>query len=148
NLGSLGSAGNGKYFFNSLPGQTGPQPPTYPGLEAGNLGCGFDGNSGSVLMGPLGLNTNTVTVTAWIKPNGAQAAQAGVFFNQGAITAAKFGLQFSTTPGLGLAYNWNSIASAVNLNSGINLTDGDWNFAALIISPNQAVLYVPGQTPA
>jgi hypothetical protein len=148
NLGSLGAAGNGKYFFNALPGQAGPQPPTYPGLEVGNVGCGFDGNSGSVLMGALNLNTNTVTVTAWIKPNGAQAAQAGVFFNQGAVTSSKFGLQFSTTPGLGLAYNWNSLASAINLNSGINLTAGDWNFAALIISPNQAVLFVPGQTPA
>src|SRR5262249_2121158 len=42
NLGSLGSAGNGKYFFNALPGQTGPQPPTYAGLEGGNTGCGFN----------------------------------------------------------------------------------------------------------
>jgi hypothetical protein len=148
NAGSLGSAGNGKYFVNALPGQAGPQPPTYPGLEGGNVGCGFDGNSGSVLMGPLNLNTNTVTVTAWIKPNGPQAPQAGIFYNQGSVTSAKFGLQFANTFGLGLAYNWNSLASAVNWTSGVNLTDGDWNFAALIIRPDQAILYVPGQTPA
>jgi hypothetical protein len=149
NGGSLGAAANGKYLYNALPNQNGPQPPTYPGFDAANKAVAFDGNSGSVTIGSLNLNTNTVTVTAWIKPNGPQAPQAGVFFNQGAVNLAKFGLQFQNpTPGLGLAYNWNSLPSAVNWNSGINLTDGDWNFAALIIQPNQAILYVPGQTPA
>jgi hypothetical protein len=148
NLGSLGVTANGRYIYNAIPGTNGPQPPTFPGLEAANKGVAFDGLSGSVTVGSLNLNTNTVTVTAWFKPNGSQAPQAGIFFNQGAVTAAKFGLEIASTPGLGLAYNWNSIASAVNWNSGINLTDGDWNFAALIIQPNQAILYVPGQTPA
>jgi len=148
NLGTLGAAANGKYFYNAVPNQTGPQPPTYSGFDGANKAVAFDGLSGSVTVGALNLNTNTVTVTAWIKPNGPQPPQAGVFYNQGSVTSAKFGLQFANTFGLGLAYNWNSLAPAVNWTSGVNLTDGDWNFAALIIRPDQAILYVPGQTPA
>jgi hypothetical protein len=152
NLGTLGSSANGKFLYNAMPNQTGPTPsstPTpFPGFESGNKAVGFDGVSGSVTMGALNLNTNAVTLTCWINAGGSQAPGASVFLNQGSATVAKAGLQFDQTTGTGLAYNWNSIASGVNWASGVSVTPGQWTFAALMIQPDKAVLYVPGQTPA
>src|ERR1041385_6534257 len=149
NLGSLGSAANGKYIYNAMPNQTGPNPsssPTaFPGFDAGNKAGGFDGFSGSVTIPALNLNTNTVSLTCWINGS-AQNPSAPVFFNNAGTSAA--GLQFDHLGGLNLAYNWNNIPSGVNWTSNFAINDSQWTFAALIIQPDKAVLYVPGQTPA
>ena len=150
NVGSLGSSVNGSYVYNAQPNQPGPRPSSTPisftGLESGNTAVAFDGISGRVNIPSLGLNTNAVTITAWVRPNGGQVAKAAIVYNEGAGTVA--GLQMNAAGGLGLAYNWNNGASGVNWNSGVNLTDSEWNFAALVIQPDKAILYVPGQPPA
>ena len=48
NLGSLGSAAQGRYVYNAAPGQPGPRQPPYAGFEAGNNAVSFDGVGGGV----------------------------------------------------------------------------------------------------
>jgi hypothetical protein len=145
NLGTLGAAANGFYVYNASPNQTGPNPssaPTaFPGFEGGNTACGFDGTSGSVSIPALNLNTNTITVTCWMYPNGSQQPVAGVFNNQGPTGSA--GLQFSIGGGLMLGYNWNN--TGVGFPSFLNVNDSQWNFVSLMIQPDKAILFVPGQ---
>jgi hypothetical protein len=140
NSGTLGAAADGSYLYNAQPGGAGPDPSSTPagftGFASGNLAPVFDGVSGSVAIPALNLNTNTVTMTCWVKPSGGQLKDAGlVFSRQGATTS---GLKISNGGGTELGFDWNN--SAENFVSGLNMVDGQWNFAALIIDPNQAIL--------
>jgi len=144
NLGSSGSANAGLYVYNAMPGQAGPRPATFPGFDAGNDACAFDGLSGFVKIPALNLNTNSFSMTCWIKPNGGQSPSAGVFSTSGGTGAGGAGIQFDILNPLDLSYNWNNDISTVNWGSGITIPDGQWTFAALMVGPDQAVLYAPG----
>jgi hypothetical protein len=147
NLGTLGAAANGFYVYNAMPNQAGPDPsssPTpFPGFESGNKACGFDGLSGSVTIPSLKLNTNRITITCWLNPNGSQNAVAGIFNNQGITTSA--GLQFSLGGGLMLGYNWNN--TGIGSASFLNVNGSQWNFASMMVEPDKVVLFVPGNPP-
>lgn len=140
NLGMIGSEGNGLYIYNAIPGHTGPSTPTFPGFEAANKACGFDGTNGSVLLPALNLNTNTVTITCWVKANGLQFKGAGIVMNRADTNAS--GLNIDTTGGgLMLGYDWNEDPSTYAWQSHLMIPDGQWAFAALIVRPDQAVLW-------
>ncbi len=141
NVGTLGASANGVYLGNSAPGQAGPQPPSYPGFEAGNKAVGFDGSGGGhVNLGALNLNTNTVTITAWVKPNGQQAPYAGIVFNRSGTTAA--GLAIDAAGGLDVAYDWNDDNATYNWPSYLTMPDSDWSFVALVVQPDKASMYL------
>src|SRR4029078_10202028 len=86
NLGTLGASGNGQYIYSAHPGQGGPPTSTYPGFEADNKACAFSGTSGFVDLPPLNLNTNTVTITAWILVSESEATDAGIVFSSAGTT--------------------------------------------------------------
>ena len=138
NLGSLGNAATGYYSggANITLGQAGPQSPTFPGFETGNVGIGNAAN-GFVQTGPLYLNTNTVTFECWIKPNGAQAGYTGLIFGRDNSTAT--GLMYGGG-GVNLGYHWNG--GYWDWDSGLTPVDEEWNYAAVTISPSQAVMYL------
>ena len=46
----------------------------------GDFALSFDGKEEDVEIGPLNLNSNTVTITAWVKRNGDQSGYAGIVF--------------------------------------------------------------------
>lgn len=138
NLGS--SAASGNYSDNSVPGASGPSAPSFPGFEATNKSVTISTN-GSVRCRPLNLNTNTVTMTAWIKPNGAQTAYNGIVFQWANVPALTYsGLMVGKDGGLQLGYDWNADPVAEEWASPITLTDNQWQFVALSVSPDQAVL--------
>jgi Concanavalin A-like lectin/glucanases superfamily/Immunoglobulin I-set domain/Immunoglobulin domain len=142
NLGTLGASANGVYLGTSAPGQAGPQPPAYPGFEAGNHAVGFDGSgAGHVNLGALNLDTNTVTITAWVKPNGQQAPYAGIVFNRTATTTAA-GLAIDAAGGLDVAYDWNDDNATYNWPSYLTMSDSDWSFVGLVVQPDQASMYL------
>jgi hypothetical protein len=156
NLGSLGSPANGKIIYPAVSQDPGPQSPGYSGLETTNVGVAFSGSSGSKLAGGyvripgLNLNTNTVTITTWVKPNGGQASLAGLIMQRVQTTSPNIGttagLVFDASPGLNLAYNWDGDGATYNVPTSRGLVDGQWNFVALIISPTSATLYIPNGT--
>src|SRR5262249_28566762 len=149
NSGTLGTAGNALYLYNAMPGQAGPSSPTYSGFEAANKAVGFDGTGGLVLVPRLNFNTNTVTFMGLIKPNGAHVARAGLIMCDDGTTTA--GLTIDVFPGLGLGYNWNNDGATFNwspsADSGLpQMADGVWNFAALVVSPDKASVYIANST--
>ncbi len=140
NAGSLGTAGNALYIYDALPGQAGPAAPTYGGLEAANKACGFNSaSSGFVRVPSLAFTTNTATITCWVKPNGAQLANAGIVFQRvGTTTSA--GLKISDFGNFELAYDWNNAGGSFV--SGLNLVDNQWQFIALVVGPDKAELFL------
>jgi len=112
----------------------------------------FDG-VGYVEFPSLNLNSNTVTICAWIEPNGLQDIFAGVVFcRDDADSDGEFsseadtvaGLAFSYgggwNPTLEIGYNWND--EWWNWHSGLEVPDGQWSFVAIAVEPTQATLYM------
>lgn len=81
---ALDSAGghNGTYGSAVTLGVPGPQPPDFLGFETDNTAVQLANgiNNSWVTIPALNLNTNTVTITAWIYPVGTQAPYTGVMF--------------------------------------------------------------------
>ncbi|MFD0893907.1 DUF3472 domain-containing protein [Luteolibacter ambystomatis] len=104
-------------------------------------GLDFNGTNQSVLIPPLSLNTNTVTLTGWVKRNGAQTAWAGIAFTRGSLTS---GMMFG--PSNDLRFTWDSGSnSSYNFSSGLVPPDGTWTFCALAVEPTKATLYMKPQ---
>jgi hypothetical protein len=150
NLGTLGAAANGSYVYKALPGQPGPSATAFPGFALGNKAVSFNGTTGYVILPPLNLDTNTVTITAWVMPNGSQNSQAGLVVNRSGIGTAftAAGLTMDIVAGLGLSYNWNNDESTFEWDSFLTLSDSVWNFVALVVQPTEADLYVVDSTNA
>lgn len=138
NLGSSGTAGT--YSGSSVPGVAGP---TLAGFEAGNKAVSISSaNPGSVRLAPLNLNTNAVTITAWVKPNGPQNPYAGIVFQWANIPALTYsGLMMGKDGVSQLGYTWNNDPTTYDFASPITLTDNQWSFVAMTVSPNEAKLY-------
>jgi hypothetical protein len=133
---------DGAYQGGLYAGVAGPQAPTFPGFSAGNLAAQFDGGSASILTSPaLGLNTNTVTITCWVKRDGAQIDFAGLVFTRGASTS---GLDMKTNGEL--RYHWNDAAASYDWSSGLIAPDGQWAFVALVVEPTKATMYMDDGT--
>lgn len=92
---------------------------------------------------PLHLNANTVTMTVWVKRRGDQTDFSGIVFSRNANTVA--GLHIGKQNGL--RYTWNDSVGAYNWSSGLVLPDGKWAFAALVVEPERATIYLgtPGE---
>ncbi|MDB6068090.1 MAG: Immunoglobulin I-set domain protein [Pedosphaera sp.] len=138
NLGSKGAVANASYIYNAQPGQPGPVSPTYPGFDPANKAPLFDGNSGSVSIPALNVNTNTVTITCWVKPTGSQIADSGIVFSRQGTTTS--GLKMANYLGTEIAYDWNNSAETVP--TFLNLAAGQWNFVALVVDPAKATVSV------
>ncbi|SHK48169.1 Metallo-peptidase family M12 [Rubritalea squalenifaciens DSM 18772] len=104
---------------------------------AGQYGNGadLDGVDDHVTVSGMKLNSNTVTMTAWIKPEVTQPSWAGIIFDR---TSGAQGLNFGTAGEL--RYHWNS--GNYGWNSGLVPTPGVWTFVALVIEPNKATIYM------
>lgn len=140
NLGSSATAG--QYMDSCVPGSSGPSSPTFAGFELANKAVTISATTpGSVRCAPLNLNTNTVTMTAWVKPNGAQNPYAGIAFQWANVPGLTYsGLMAGKDGGLQLGYTWNSTASTYDFPSTITLTDAQWQFIAVAVSPGSATL--------
>jgi hypothetical protein len=119
-------------------GTNGVGAPTFPGFESGNPAFQFNGSDTSVSVPALNLDTNAVTITAWIKRSGSQASWSGLFFCRAGTTAS--GFHFGT--GNELRYTWNGSGSTYNYNSGLVPPDGQWTFVALVIEPARARIFM------
>jgi hypothetical protein len=126
--------------------QAGPQSPAYPGFEAGNTGVTLNHNVNNsfLLAPPLGLKTNTVTITAWINPASGQSAHNGLLTWVNGSDKASFGFGGNTSGGMAeLGYVWNTNSpSTVNFHSGLFPLVGQWSFVALTITPTNSTIYL------
>jgi hypothetical protein len=136
---------NGIYGNGALSGYhsiAGPQPTAFPGFEAGNGGLQSANTipRSWVVAPPLNLNTNTVTLCAWIYPTAVtEPTSCGIVFARGAG---------SDTSGLGyfngnqLGYTWTNAGSTFNFASRLIVPSNQWSFVALSVSATNASLYL------
>ena len=97
----------------------------------------LNGTNANVVVPALNLNTNTLTLTAWVRRSGNQNQWAGIFFNRANNTVA--GLHFGTANEL--RYTWNNAAGSYNFNSSLVPPNNQWVFVALVVEPARARLY-------
>lgn len=112
------------------------QADTIPGAAA-TLGGNDAGDF--VALPALNLNTNTLTVTAWIKPDGIQTDYSSIFMLDGSVAAG-----FNFLPGNNhLGYHWPG--GAWWWDSGLTVPDGQWAYVAMVVEPTGVTLYVNGK---
>jgi hypothetical protein len=131
-----GAIGSG--VIAGVPGQ--PNPP-FTGFETNKTAMELNGSSGSYLTMPtLNLNTNTVTITGWINPSGAQADWSGVVFCRSGTTVA--GLNFGQASYITneLRFTWNNNYFAIS--TGLIVPSNEWSFVALSVTSTGATVYV------
>ncbi len=108
---------------------------------AGRVGeaLDFDGTDDRVDLPAMNLNSNTVTISAWIKTDGTiDDKAAGIVFSKaGATTAGLF-----IKPGNLLHYRWN--ASQGGWVSGHVVPADQWTHVALVVKPDKATVYMNG----
>jgi hypothetical protein len=99
--------------------------------------------AGYVTAPVLSLNSDALTITAWVYPFSDIAAYQGVVFSR-ASTYSK-GINYIAMPSrlnaIGYTWNKNNI-NTYGWDSGLVTPPGQWSFVALTIAPNQAVMYV------
>jgi hypothetical protein len=137
NLGTLGAAANGSYYYPATVGSVGPRPSDFNGFESGNTGVAFDGTGGSVTIPALNMDTDTITITAWIKRNGDQVGDAAIVMTDSAKTIAGLKIDQSEQE---LSYTWNGNTADSSFRSYLGIPDNTWVFTALVIKPDSALL--------
>ena len=126
-------------------GVAGPRPPDFLGFEMTNTAAQFaNGTTNSWINVPaLNLNTNTVTITAWVYPFSTMADYSGVCFYRsgGTVAGINYGGSFGSNTGM-IGYTWNNDQNTWNWNSGLTPPANQWSFVALAIGPSRAILYL------
>ncbi len=97
-----------------------------------------DGATGYASADPLNLNSNQVTLSAWIKPDGTQHDWAGLVFTRSDLSTC--GLSILTTNEIRFHWNGNRWWIA----TGLTVPDKEWSHIALVVSPTSATVYVNG----
>jgi len=90
---------------------------------------------------PVDVNTNTATMTAWIKPDKIHTSDTGILLQRAISNDLTFGLNFLASNQL--AYIW-SVSGSWTFQSGLILPANEWSFVAAVVEPDQATLYLDG----
>ena len=109
------------------------------GMVAGGLE--FDGVDDYVELPGLNLNSNTLTITTWLKAAGTQSSYAGVVFRRTGNEDAS-GLNFASQNKLG--YHWQG--NRWDWDSGLAVPSGQWVFVALVIDATATTIYLGDPT--
>ncbi len=97
-------------------------------------------SSDYVSIPALGITTNTITMSAWIKPNGVQSDYTGLIFSS---SNGATGINFVT--GNRLGYTWNDEPGSYNYASGPIVPAGVWSHVALVVNATSATFYLNGK---
>ncbi len=86
--------------------------------------------------GKMNLNSNHVTISCWIKPQGAQHDWGGIVFCRGGSTCSGISIKDDNE----IRFHWAGNDWWVTTNLYAN--DNEWNYCALVITPTSTTLYV------
>lgn len=98
----------------------------------------FDGVDDYIEIPALDLYSNTVTLSAWVKRNGAQVNYSGIIMTRAGSSVA--GLNVASNGEL--RYHWNDMSASYSWPSGLITPNGQWVFVALVIQPSSATMYM------
>ncbi len=140
-------ADNGIYganVENGFNGISGPTPSTgFPGFAATNPAVQLASRlePDNITVGsPWNLNTNTVTITAWINPSTpTEQALTAIVLNRGAGSDVE-GLIINGGPNSTLGYIWNNDPNTTNWDSGLLPPANQWSLVALTVTPTNAIV--------
>lgn len=107
------------------------------GIPGNALLLSGNGSDYAATNSTFNLTTNTMTWSAWIKPDGIQNNIAGIIFNRG---TSAHGLNFKNGNELGI--HWNN--SQWWWNSGLIVTEDEWSHVAMVVTPTETTLYLNG----
>ncbi len=107
-------------------------PDSIPGLAMRCLASGDYANIPDLGIG----ETNTFTMSAWIKPNGVQDEYTGIVMADGSAAGLNF------RPNMALAYHWPG--GQWWWNSGLIVPEDEWSHVAMVVSPTSITLYLNG----
>ncbi len=131
---------------NGVPGV--PDPPFY-GFETTNTGVAMNNavsgaGAGYVTAPAMNLNTNAVSIVAWVYPFAPVTNTAGLVFSRGSTYAV--GLNYmnpARVPPNEIGYTWNqNNANTYGWPSRLFTPPGQWSFVALTVAPTQAIMFV------
>lgn len=86
------------------------------------------------------LNTNTITITAWIRREGTQQVWSGIAVWNDRENSRWYGICLGDNNDL--RYCWQDMPQTWDWNSGFVVPDDQWVFVALTVEPKQAALYM------
>ncbi|MGC3958071.1 MAG: hypothetical protein QM813_09075 [Verrucomicrobiota bacterium] len=92
---------------------------------------------------PWNLNTNIVTITAWIKPEAEPTGSEAVVFTRSTnlmVCGIAFYSGLFAPPPFALGYNWNDAFETWSWNSGLYPPTNKWSFVSLVVTPTNAVV--------
>ena len=142
---------DGLYGSSTTNGVAGVTSPPLYGFEDSNLGVALNtaapsAGAGYVAAPLLNINTNAVTIIAWVYPFAPVTNSAGILFSRGSTYAVGLGyLGGARVMPNQIGYTWNHAnAATYGWPSRLYTPPGQWSFVALTIAPSQAVLYVGG----
>ena len=140
---------NGLYGTSAQNGSTGIVGPTpsagWPGFSSGNVAFLAQSSmaTSTVTLPALNLNTNAVTIAAWVYPNAPQSSMAGVVLSRGGTTIS--GLNYTANNNgsdYSLGYTWNNDPNTYNWNSQLYVPQNQWSLVALTVTPTNATISV------
>lgn len=131
-------------------GVPGPQPTDFPGFESTNTAMqSANGTLNDyVTAPPLNLNTNAVTMLAWLNPSGNQLQGTGIMISRnGNISNLCSGLSYDTqlypNGDYTLNYIWNGdLWQLPASDSGLQVPQNVWSLVGLVVTPTNATIYV------
>ncbi|MHC4646640.1 MAG: LamG-like jellyroll fold domain-containing protein, partial [Planctomycetota bacterium] len=146
NSGSFGSRGTG-YLMPDCPNCPAW---VWPGYSS-SYALQFDGIDDYVEIPALNLNTNTMTISAWVKGDGPQAAYTGIVSSRDQTTSDGTGLAYGSSGQAGgwqanqeLCYYWND--DYRQWRSGLYIPADEWAFVGFAVEPSRATLYLDDGT--
>ena len=134
-VGTVATDSRGSYngTYNSVAlGRPGATPTT-------GYSAAFNGTNADITVPPLNLNSNVVTITGWLNPNGYQNAGTGIFYNRANSTVS--GLNFFNAANE-IGYTWNADPNSYNWPSGLVIPTNQWTFLALVVEPTRARIFM------
>jgi hypothetical protein len=139
-----GSEG-GSYDGNLMPAC--PNCPFWTTVAFDGNALQFDGDNDYVEIPALNLDTNNLTISAWIKADGEQGIYAGIVSSRDQDSNEATGLAYGSAgagtgfvPNQELCYYWNQ--DYWPWHSGLFIPADQWVFVAVVVEPNQATLYL------
>jgi hypothetical protein len=107
--------------------------------------AGVDGNAieltadDLITTPPANVTTDTITMTAWIKPAQVHGRTGIIFMRAGASTTG-----LNLMPDNQLGYHWLDAAESWQYTSGLIVPVEEWSFVAMVVVPEKVTLYLDG----
>ncbi|HEY3862974.1 MAG TPA: immunoglobulin domain-containing protein [Verrucomicrobiae bacterium] len=138
---------NGVYGANVANGPDGITGPTladgFIGFSATNFAASFVSAfepDNVTIESAWNLETNAVTITAWINPTtSTEANSTAIVMNRGSGNDVE-GLIFNTSGHFTLGYEWNNDANTASWDSGLVPPPDQWSFVSLVVTPVDATI--------